>query len=163
MMLQMLKARLSKEHNPVSTLQLAAYIAQYCKKKGIALNVTKLQKIMFCCYGVVLAVNGLRLTSELPEGWQHGPVFPKSLYAMQFFKISEFLNKQMEVDQLEEQVLNAINATIDVFGAYTGKQLASWTCLPGSPWASSTREGVELYRPMKDSDIKRYFKKHVLA
>ena len=60
---------------PVESLQATAYIVKRCDEKGIALNVTKLQKLMFCCYGAVLGKFGLRLIDEYPVAWQYGPVF----------------------------------------------------------------------------------------
>ena len=78
---------------PFDSLQVMAYIIKRCKQKGIYVNITKLQKLLYCCYGVVLAKFGVRLTDERPEAWQYGPVFPETLRSIQFFGIDAFCQK----------------------------------------------------------------------
>ena len=47
---------------PLDSLQVMAYIVDMCRKQHIEVNVTKLQKLLYCCYGVALAQLGIRLT-----------------------------------------------------------------------------------------------------
>lgn len=75
---------------PVSDLQTTAYVIRRCDQKGIPLNTTKLQKLLFCCCGTVLAKGNLPLLDERPQAWAHGPVFPASLRAVQFFGLDGF-------------------------------------------------------------------------
>lgn len=67
-----------------------AYIHDYCAKNNIYVNVTKLQKLLYCCYGVVLAALDERLTSEHPQAWEHGPVFPRTFNAIKKQKLSSY-------------------------------------------------------------------------
>ncbi len=39
---------------PEDSLQMMAYIVDRCQALGVSLNTTKLQKLMYCCYGAVL-------------------------------------------------------------------------------------------------------------
>lgn len=39
---------------PLDSLQVMAYIVDMCRKQHIEVNVTKLQKLLYCCYGVAL-------------------------------------------------------------------------------------------------------------
>lgn len=39
---------------PVESLQATAYVVGRCDELRIALNITKLQKLLYCCYGTVL-------------------------------------------------------------------------------------------------------------
>ena len=49
---------------PLDSLQVMAYIVDMCRKQHIEVNVTKLQKLLYCCYGVALAQLGIRLTKN---------------------------------------------------------------------------------------------------
>lgn len=42
------------------------------------LNMSQIQIILYISYGVWLASTGERLTSEHPQVWQFGPVFPRA-------------------------------------------------------------------------------------
>lgn len=75
---------------PVPGLQATAYVIGRRDQKGIPLNTTKLQKLHYCCCGTVLAKENLPLLDERPQAWAHGPVFPASLRAMQFFGLDDF-------------------------------------------------------------------------
>ncbi len=56
---------------------VAAYIAQQCRTKGIEYNNTKIQKLLYCAYGILLAWAGEHICDEYPRAWDYGPVFPK--------------------------------------------------------------------------------------
>ena len=55
---------------------VAAYIAQECKRREIEYNNTKIQKLLYCSYGVMLAWKDERICVEYPRLWAYGPVFP---------------------------------------------------------------------------------------
>ena len=71
------------DFRPMNSLQVMAYIIKMCKEVGTPYNVTKLQKLMYCCDGVALATYGKPLSSERPEAWRYGPVFPTVLKYIQ--------------------------------------------------------------------------------
>ncbi|MDO5531972.1 Panacea domain-containing protein [Sutterella sp.] len=155
---------MTKAFRPVDSLQMMAYIIGHCVEKDIALNVTKLQKLMYCCYGCVLARFGARLTDEYPEAWQFGPVFPEALRSARFFSLDDFLGKATpEVTALPADVIALVNDAVDYFGQFKAAQLSDWSQRPNSPWARATHGGKFLYSRLEDSDISSYFRRNVLA
>lgn len=148
---------------PIDSLQVLAYIIKRCDDKNIAVNITKLQKLMYCCYGTILGKFGARLIDEHPAAWQYGPVFPEALRAIQFFQVDGFRKKNTpQVDELPDAVLAVIDETLENFGKFTAKELSDWTHIKGSPWHKASNGGVLLYRTLSDQDINNYFVTHVL-
>ncbi len=156
---------------PLDSLQLMAYIIERCNALGVGrLNITKLQKLMYCCFGVVFAAYDIRLCDENPEAWQYGPVFPRTLLAMKTMgSIGEFEQTyRNRDDSFNEQktkfhyVFSAIDKTLTFFGNYSASQLSNWSHLEGSPWNESSNNGKNLYRQIDCSKIKTYFKENVI-
>ena len=147
---------------PVDSLQMMAYIIKRCDVLGVELNITKLQKLMYCCYGVVLGKCGLRLIDEYPAAWQYGPVFPAALRAVQFFHIDGVRKNQVDVS-LPQNVVKLIDETLSVFGKNSATALSRWTHLPGSPLDKASLGGKILYGRISDNDIQDYFRNKVLA
>ncbi len=136
-----------------------AYIHDYCAKNNIYVNVTKLQKLLYCCYGVVLAALDERLTSEHPQAWEHGPVFPRTFNAIKKQKLSSYgIGFETKCPQ---EALSLIKETIKVFGQYTAGTLSAWTHKPGSPWDLATDGGENLFVRLDDYAIQKYFREHV--
>lgn len=154
---------MNTEYQPVNSLQVVAFIVKFCKANDIPLNITKLQKLMYCCYGVVLAKTGLRLTDEHPEAWQYGPVFPDALKCVQFFDIDGFKDSNSSDIDKNPRIKELIEATIQHFGKYSAFQLSRWSHLKGSPWYKASDGGVNLFSILSDDDIKQYFNTKVLA
>lgn len=148
---------------PIDSLQMMAYIIDRCQALGIYLNTTKLQKLMYCCYGAVLGKFGKRLTDEYPAAWQYGPVFPEALRSVQFFKIEGFQGRGGAVAEvLPKSVLSLIDETLQVFGKNTAAALSNWTHQIGSPWYNASHGGTVLYGRLSDEEIGRYFRERVL-
>lgn len=148
---------------PINSLQVLAYIIRRCEEMGIFINITKLQKLMYCCYGTILGKFGVRLIDEPPSAWQYGPVFPEALRSIQFFQIAGFRQKPTpDVDDLPESFRRVIDETLANFGKFTAKQLSEWTHIKGSPWYKASDGGASLYHTLSDEDIKNYFRANVL-
>lgn len=147
---------------PVDSLQMMAYIIKRCDALGVGLNITKLQKLMYCCYGAVLGKFGLRLIDEYPAAWQYGPVFPSALRAVQFFQIDGFRKNETSVN-LPQDIADLIDETLSIFGKNSASALTRWTHLPESPWDKASSGGEILYGRISDEDIQDYFKRKVLA
>ena len=64
-------------HASYDSRDVAAYIAQQCDVCGITYNNTKIQKLLYCAYGLHLAKDLGRICDEHPRAWNFGPVFPK--------------------------------------------------------------------------------------
>lgn len=138
-----------------------AYIHAYCAKKNYYVNVTKLQKLLYCSYGTVLARFNERLTQEHPQAWEYGPVFPRTFNAIKKGTLSRF-GRSFE-SACPPEVLSFINETVDVFAIYSASALSNWTHKAGSPWDQASNGGENLYGPLDDLAISKYFAERVLS
>lgn len=147
---------------PFDGLQVMAYIIKMCKELGTPYNVTKLQKLMYCCDGVTLATYGKPLSTERPEAWQYGPVFPKVLRFIQAKGLDAVTGDVLEKNAPDE-IKNLIKGTIVFFGKFSASQLSAWSHKIGSPWYRASNGGTDLKTPIDDLSIKSYFKEEVMA
>ena len=149
---------------PLDSLQVMAYIIKQCRDQGIEVNATKLQKLMYCCYGVALAMLNFRICDESPEAWQYGPVFPRTLKEFKDNGIQGLVDSQTttEADQWPSAVKDSIRQTLAFFGRYTANQLSMWSHLKGSPWSRASNDGKDLYGQIDDSSIRAYFSESVV-
>ena len=119
----------------------AAYIAKLCAMKNYFVNLTKLQKLMYCAYGAVLVSSDTRICKEHPKRYPHGPVFP-NLYSFakkhHFDFIDALLNRKQNVESnLTDPQIKVINAVIDFFGKYSAGELVAWSQHPNGAWYKS--------------------------
>lgn len=147
------------------SIDVAAYIARWCGLKNVFVNITKLQKLLFCVYGSVLAVNDARICKEHPKAWPHGPVFPCVYTFTKPFQddIIDALIKHQQNHPIafEGEQQDVINQTLSMFGKYNAGQLVAWTHKVGSPWYLSTNGGEYLQQTISDDLIQDYFQQHV--
>lgn len=150
---------------PVDSLQMMAYIIKRCRALHIDINATKLQKLMYCCYGVTLARLDCRLCDESPEAWQFGPVFPRTLITMKNNGLTGFESIVPAVDSslIPTEISSVIDRTLEFFGKYSASQLSMWSHLDGSPWSICSNKGKCLYGQIDDSTIRTYFNEHVIV
>lgn len=142
---------------------VAAYIAQQCQEKGIALNNTKLQKLLYCVYGVMLAWKDERVCDEFPRAWTYGPVFPKVFQWI--YKGKNIAGYSHAVrDTGSDALKTTVRRVLDVFGGMSASELSAWTHQEGSPWWQVVKQGEAGWNSfMPDEYIKAYFKENVLA
>ena len=101
----------------IDIYDFAAYIAKLCAMKNYFVNLTKLQKLMYCVYGAVLVYSDTRICKEHPKRYPHGHVFPK-LYNFakkhHFDFIDALLNRKENVESnLTDPQIKVVNAVID--------------------------------------------------
>lgn len=137
-----------------------AYILGLCQQKRMSWNVTKAQKLLYCCYGTILAGFGERLTDENPQAWQYGPVFPRTFNGIKNGRVipgwDNGFSKQCDPDWLP-----MIDQTVSFFGRYMASQLSNWSHKSGSPWDRATAGGKELQVQIPNEFIREYFSKMV--
>lgn len=138
-----------------------AYILLKASEDNFFVNITKLQKLLYCCYGVVLAAFGWRLTAEHPAAWQYGPVFPRTFNGIKKGRIQAGKDNGFSVN-CPPEALKLIDQTIRFFGKYNASQLSAWSHQSNSPWAVATKDGMVLPAPMDDFQIAQFFKNNVL-
>lgn len=147
-----------KEYNSVL---FAKYIIAWANDKGIPINMTKTQKLLYISYGVWLAVIGTRLLNEHPQAWPYGPVFPTTrnrLLRVDFYDI-DINNEDFSQIKNDEQVSSLLRLVFKTFGSWTAGQLTAWSHADGSPWERTTEsDGFKWGDPISDNDIQKYFK-----
>ena len=148
---------------PLDSLQVMAYIVDMCRKQHIEVNVTKLQKLLYCCYGVALAQLGIRLTKESPQAWQYGPVFPKTLEYFRKHPIESLTDSSVLETTASDELKKLLIGTLTYFGQFSASQLSTWSHQIGSPWYRSSNGGANLREEIDDTSIKCYFRNEVLA
>ncbi len=145
-----------------SSKDVAAYIAQECDRRGLGYNNTKIQKLLYCAYGIMLAWKSDRICDEYPRFWPYGPVFPK---------VFKYINKGNNIATASDEFAKnasqeqktVISKTLDKYGGYTATALSTWSHSPISPWGRVKAEGAGWNSFIPDAYIAEYFKEHVLA
>ena len=140
---------------------VAAYIAQQCRERGIEYNNTKIQKLLYCVYGVMLAWKGERICDEYPRLWPYGPVFPK---------VFKFIDKGQEIASYSDFFEDAANRdervvvsrVLDRYGHFSAVALSEWSHNPRSAWSKTKDEGAPWNSFIPDEYIATYFKEYVV-
>lgn len=142
------------------SLTVACYIAAMVNARGLDINMTKLQKLLYIAYGTYLAVKSERLTNEHPQAWPYGPVFPTTR--------SRLLKKDLSNIKLSNPILNEIKSDTDMqslvilvlngFGNKNATTLSMWSHQSGSPWDRTvSQDGFSWGAKIPDEYIKEYF------
>ena len=134
-----------------------AYVLYFCKTQDppIIVNSTKAQKLLYCCYGAVLAKFDERLTDEHPRAWMYGPVFPTTFNDINKNRLTAGMARQFERD-CPPDMLKLIKETIQTFGKYTATQLSNWSHMPESPWSKA-----DALSALDDREISIFFKRYI--
>lgn len=145
------------------SVDVAKYMLVRASQEGIAMNMTKLQKLLYAAYGICLSVEKERLTDEVPEVWPYGPVFPgvrtKLLHVN--FDQPRFSLDDRELGDIarDEDMKSLIGLVFRTFGDWTAGQLTVWSHAEDSPW-EKTRSHTPRFKwgkPMNDDYIAYYF------
>ena len=155
-------ANLAMQYN---SLDVASLIARLCQKLHYHYNNTKIQKLLYCCYGSVLAAYGKRLCDEYPRAWQYGPVFPR---VFNYIKKRRGILAEYSPDfKVPAQIESLLEDVVAVFGKYDAVPLSTWSHKPGSPWDMVVNhidgEGGGLNNFIPDDLIAAYFRENVVA
>lgn len=149
-----------KDKYAYNSIEIAKYIIVTARKKRISINITKLQKLMYICYGTWLALKQYRLTEEKPQAWQYGPLFFNTwekLYSIKFDEIQEDVKLSGDENENKE-FQNLLDVVLDKFGDWNATMLVNWTHKDESPWSQAKKSpnfkwGDELC----DNAIYKYF------
>jgi len=151
-------------HGKVDSVDFAIYLEHKARELGKAVNVTKIQKWLYICYGIYLAVYEEQLLKERPKAWDFGPAFP-SVHRKQKQKenndsLINLLSKITPDDFKEYD--DVIEATLRTFGDWTAQQLVNWTHMPGTAWHNKIMMN-EKYSALDNFDIISDFKEIVVS
>ena len=144
----------------VLTLQLT--LQKNVHRRTFFVNLTKIQKLVFCVYGAVLATSGERICKDHPKAWPHGPVFPR-IYKYTKRHADGIVEALMSHEENLTSILNErqkkiIDTTLNFFGRYNAGTLVNWTHDENGPWFKSTNGGKNLQKEIPDNLISDYFK-----
>lgn len=142
------------------SIELARHIAYLCLQNEYDYNNTKIQKLLYICYGVILALKDKILINESPCAWPYGPVFPRVFNYIKNDLAGDYA-KPMNIADIE--IANIIEHTIKCFGKFFAGRLSGWSHKEGSPWDTIIKKNhLEWNTIIPDNLIKQYFEEKVI-
>lgn len=137
------------------SLDIACYIKDLCKSNKIRFGKTKMNKLMYIAYGIILAEYDHVMTTEVPHYWPQGPVFPHANNKIE----KTACNYNLNIDQTTKEIISMVVLN---WGRQTAEQLSDWSHEEGSPWDKMFKAEAKYNSKMNNNDIKEYFSKEVL-
>jgi len=143
-----------------NSVDVAKYIVGKAIEKGIVVNITKVQKLLYIAYGIYLRVYNERLTNEHPQAWPYGPVFPTTRNRLVKENLMTITTASCPQELQDDARLNkVVDFTLAHFGSWTAGQLTEWSHRDGSPWYYATQtQNFEWGDQIPDASIYNYFK-----
>lgn len=138
-----------------SSSSVMAYILYKGKKAGHPISKTQAQKLLYCCYGIVLAAFDERLTDEHPKAWPGGPLFPRTLSAINRHRLTTDM-AEIFIASCPVDWLKLMDKTIDRFWGYSATALETWSQRKGTPW-----DKADPLASLDDREIQKYFQQFV--
>ncbi|MCL2168479.1 MAG: Panacea domain-containing protein [Defluviitaleaceae bacterium] len=144
---------------PVNSIDFATYLNREARMRDLYVNVTKLQKWLYICYGLHLALNdGAQLLDEMPTAREYGPFFPNVHNMQKDLKNNlRTLERRISIDDFR-QFDDIIDATLRHYGDWTAQSLVDLTHEPGRAWDKTYQDGEGRFRTMPNDDILADFK-----
>jgi len=139
----------------VDSVDFAVYLNRKANEKNLNVNVTKIQKWLYICYGIYLAIYEKQLLNEKPKVWEYGPVFEK-VHTKQIESNGNLDNYYSSVDHgYLKKFDGLIDETLKHFGSWTSEELFSWTHEEGKAWdkrktANGMRKSMDNLNIMAD-------------
>lgn len=145
----------SKTYSSVLSAKLMLALAN---EKGYALNVTKVQKLMYIVYGYFLANEDIVIFDESPKAWPFGPVFPRTRKKVNFGKVYDKNSSEFQEIVKDENLVKVMTSIIEKYAKYSATTLSDWSHTEGGPWYKTTKEeGFNWNMPIRNDYIKEYF------
>lgn len=137
----------------------ANFLRALALQKGVNLNATQVQKLLYMAYGLFLA-EGRKIIDEQPKAWPFGPVFPRAQKKVNYNEpidlASPELSQIIQDSPLKQMFINLI----EKFGNITATKLSNWSHEIGGPWYQTTKkDGFNWNIPIDDELITSYFRK----
>ena len=132
------------------------------------LDLLKLLKLLYICFGYISADKNQYLFGERIEAWELGPVVPDIYFYVRYY--ADYLNNYKIGEIKSEKVNSKIKITDDIKGIYEdvewickyyfgekSSRLIALTHANGTPWANCY-DGTPSREMLKDTIIKYYLK-----
>jgi len=143
----------------IDSIDFAIYLNNKARELNKHVNVTKIQKWLYICYGLYFVVYNTQLLGERPRAWEYGPAFPrvhkkqkKNNDSLDGLLISDISEKKLE--KYDDVILS----TLKNFGDWTANELVAWTHEKGRAWDKMYNINDARYAPMDNNDIIQDFK-----
>ena len=158
-----LKASEKKAEEQVSDLgmdsvDLAKALCWRSRENGHVLYRNQMQTMLYIMYGRCLARSGRRMTSEHPQAWEYGPVFPR-VYSK--VKTTDDPSYREQSDRLKEsspEVSELLDETVSRCSWRACRELLAVITAKGTPCAESRGRNPERKTaPLEDADIREWF------
>ena len=156
----MLQSTIQKEE--VSSCELDSVILAKSLRhmaviEGIDLTQSQIQTILYIAYGVRLATKNERLTSEHPQMWQYGPVFPRAYNRLR----KDSADGTDEYYSLKTDHPNIFKYLENCFRRYAWTKayiLSAPHLSEGSPWSDTRRSNPDRWGiRIEDELIREWF------
>lgn len=147
----------------IDGINFAAYLIKKAQERGHIINVTKVQKWLYICYGLFLADYDTQLLHDRPKAWDYGPVFPKVHSCQVNGKMDGLVanaNLDLVLPEIRQKCDDIINAVLLHFGDWMATELVDWTHTPGMAWDKTIKESGK-YSTIDNFDIYKDFKRYV--
>lgn len=137
------------------SINVMAYILYKAKLAKHPVNKTQAQKLLYCCYGIIMAKFNERLTDEHPKAWFFGPVFLRANDDIDKKRLNVGMAKEFQ-KECPKEWLSRIDKTIVTFLVYTASQLVDWSCVRSSPWKKA-----DALNSLDDREIYKWFQQYL--
>lgn len=127
-------------------------------EKGIILNTTKVQKMLYILYSYFLAKHNRQIFEETPKAWPYGPVFPRTRKKVDFTKVYKRTDSDIEDILKEDMMVEKFNSVIDKYSKFSASHLSNWSHMENGPWDKTVKgSGFKWGEHIPDQYIKEYF------
>lgn len=159
------KTKKFTETSEVTSVEIASFVVNYCASENKFINMSKLQKLVYCLYGAYLAYYDKPICSDKPKIWNHGPsfslVYDESM-KMSWGPIDGFLNYFLNIEDkfykhFNDSEVKFMCSILKFMCEYSSKTLVDWSKSEGSPWKRDLDTGNKMHEEMTDSYIKEFF------
>ena len=148
----------------IDSVDFALYLNEKVKARGESVNKTKMQKLLYICYGSYLKIHDMQqLLDEKPNAWDYGPAFP-NVYRAQKSSSDGLDGLQAlsgEKSEYFKRFDDLINGVLDFFGDWTAGQLVAWTHEEGTAWHKKYSNKKDRYTSLNNLDILMDFKRYM--
>jgi len=102
-------------------------------ERGVVLNTTKVQKMLYIIYSYFLSKHDYQIFTETPKAWPYGPVFPRTRKKVDFTRIQKVTDAELEGITSQKEIVEKFNEVINRYSKFSASELSD------SPWDKTTK------------------------
>ena len=137
---------------------IANYFIKNYSSKG-ELTPMKIIKLVYISYAWYLTLTeGVKLTKELPQAWDYGPVFPSLYQSLKKYgktQIKDTIPNGDRWEKIKDSDKPFLDKMWSMYGSYGGVYLSAITHTNNSPWDIARKNGFN--NNIEDSDIIEHY------